>query len=173
MRTYYFVIDGQQYGPVKPDQVTDLDITPTTLTWHEGLENWINASDIPEIANILIQKRERPTADVPEPQIHNEEPPVLPPATEKIQPVNTDSECPKPRLGLAIFSAIMFPTGIAAIVKTSLIKTRWAEGRYDDARWLAKSAHKYAIASIISGIALIAFIIFYYVMLISILLYGY
>ncbi|MDE6449226.1 MAG: GYF domain-containing protein [Muribaculaceae bacterium] len=172
MRTYYFVIDDQQYGPVQPDQVTSLDITPSTLTWHEGLENWVKASDIPEIANILSQQRIQSPAYTPVPPVHDEEP-VSHPATGNIHPVGTDSECPKPRLGLAIFSAIMFPIGIAAIVKTSLIKTRWEQGRHDDARWLAKSAHKYAIASIISGISLIAFIIFYYVMLISILIYGY
>ncbi len=172
MHTYYFVIDGQQYGPTQLDQVAALDITPSTLTWHEGLENWIKASDIPEIADILTQKRNMSTADMHDTQIQVEKP-ASQPTNDSIQPVDTDNECPKPRLGLAIFSAIMFPIGIAAIVKTSLIKTRWAQGRRDDARWLAKSAHKYAIASIISGIVMIAFIIFYYVMLISILIYGY
>lgn len=179
MRTYYFVIDGHQYGPVQPDQVATLDITATTLTWYEGLDNWAQAATIPEIAAILADKEAMPENETsPQPAASGEEavarpelpPPPSAPAIERPTGTEPDEECPRPRLGLAIFSAIMFPTGIAAIVKTALIRTRWNEGRYDDARWLAKSAHKYSIMSIIIGSIFIALIIIYYIVIISILI---
>ena len=175
MRTYYFTIDGQQCGPVQLDQVAKLDITPDTLTWYEGLENWIQAAEIPEISAILTDKKTMPSISRPAPPAIEEAKDTSGHTTAASntqsgmsiqQKTEPDEECPRPRLGLAIFSAIMFPTGIAAIVKTSLIKTRWEQGRYDDARWLAQSARKFSIMSIIIGAIFIALIITYYISII-------
>lgn len=178
MRTYYFVIDGKQYGPVKLDEVSALGITPTTLTWYEGMDNWAQAAAIPEIADIIYAKQktetEKPATTVPDemppvPEQNNQiqGTPSHPKEQPAIHPAESDDECPQPHLGLAIFSAIMFPTGIAAIVKTSLIKPRWQQGRYDDARWLAKTARKVSITSIILGAIMLALVITYYIALIS------
>ena len=85
-------------------------------------------------------------------------------------PELAENECPKPELGLAIFSAIMFPLGIAAIVKTALIKVRWNQGRYDDARWLAKTAHQYAVRSLVIGFVLLGIVLTYYFVLLAFIL---
>lgn len=59
--------------------------------------------------------------------------------------------CPPNRLTLSIISAVLFPLGIAAIVKSFMVTTRYNEGRYEDAEWLSNSAKKYAIVSIVIG----------------------
>lgn len=82
---------------------------------------------------------------------------------------HTKNECPKQSLGLAIFSAIMFPTGIVAIVKTALVKMRWNQGRYDDAYKLARSARRYAITSIIIGAILVVIYVVYYIALLALI----
>lgn len=91
---------------------------------------------------------------------YNQQPNVDPYAAQKYQPAgqyddNGDSmpAPPSAHLLLAFIGAIMFfPTGIAAIVKSSLVGKRYNEYRFEDARWLSKSSKSWAIASIIIGV---------------------
>ncbi len=144
---YYIAIDGKQSGPYSFDQLCSMGLKHDTLVWRQGMDNWAQAAAIDELSPAIIGNRPGDNGS-------------------GVPTYNEEDECPKPHLGLAIFAAIMFPTGIAAIVKTALIKVRWNQGRHDDARWLAKTARKYSIMSIVIGAILLAIVIFYYVMLI-------
>lgn len=157
MKQYFIAKDGKQTGPYSLEEVRSMSLSPDTLVWYNGMENWAKAATLPELEDLFTSDSNEPAQA---PNVSNQATP------------EPDDECPKQHLGLAIFSAIMFPTGIAAIVKTVLIKTRWQQGRYDDARWLAKTAHKYSIMSIILGAILIALVIIYYVVIISVLLHA-
>jgi len=52
----YYDSDGtNQYGPFSIEELSDKKIIKETLIWHEGIEDWKKASDIPELANIIAQ----------------------------------------------------------------------------------------------------------------------
>lgn len=46
---YHVVIEGQAVGPYTPQQLAALGINGETLVWYQGLENWIPASQVPEV----------------------------------------------------------------------------------------------------------------------------
>lgn len=151
MKQYYIAVDGKQSGPYSFEELCSMGLKANTLVWRQGMENWTQAGAIDKLSPAIIGNRPGDNGS-------------------GIRHYNEENECPKQHLGLAIFAAIMFPTGIAAIVKTALIKVRWNEGRYDDARWLAKTARKYSIMSIVIGVILLAIVILYYVILITIII---
>lgn len=49
---YFYLENGVQKGPATADQLARA-ITPRTLLWHEGMEDWIAAEEIPEIRALL------------------------------------------------------------------------------------------------------------------------
>jgi len=54
MNTQYFIIiDGQQQGPYPKEILRIQGMTPETFVWREGLEAWVPASTLPELADIL------------------------------------------------------------------------------------------------------------------------
>ena len=50
MRQWYYTHGGQKYGPIaEPDLVAMFEsgqLTPDTMVWNEGLENWVSARDV-------------------------------------------------------------------------------------------------------------------------------
>ena len=51
--TYYMVIDGRQAGPFVREELKYHSLRPETLVWRVGLENWVPASTLPELADLL------------------------------------------------------------------------------------------------------------------------
>ena len=60
---YYMIINGQQTEPLTADKLREAGLTPDTPVWREGLENWVKASTLPELADLLAT--EQPVADYP------------------------------------------------------------------------------------------------------------
>jgi membrane protease subunit (stomatin/prohibitin family) len=54
---YFIAIDGQQKGPLTPDQlkaeIAANRITRQTLVWKNGMTNWTALETLPELANLL------------------------------------------------------------------------------------------------------------------------
>lgn len=50
---YYYAADNQQRGPVTLEQLAHVGLKPDTLVWHEGLDQWVAASSLPEVAALL------------------------------------------------------------------------------------------------------------------------
>lgn len=52
MSQWYYAHDNQQQGPVNEVELKEFiatgKISPTTLVWHEGMENWATADSVPE-----------------------------------------------------------------------------------------------------------------------------
>lgn len=166
MAQYYIVIDGQQSGPYSLDELISLpQYSHEAYVWCEGMADWAHAGEISELTALENAASEESMKGPQQPLDEQ-------PQSQAVHDGGTDTpgECPEPRLGLAIFSAIMFPIGIAAIVKTALIRVRWNQGRYDDARWLAKTAHKYAVTSIVTGFIFLGLFITYYIFIIEFIL---
>ena len=56
MAQYYLVKDGQRVGPFELEQLAQLELTPETLAWTEGMANWEPAGTIPALASIFAPK---------------------------------------------------------------------------------------------------------------------
>ena len=53
MASYYIIEDNQQAGPFTLDQLRSRGIGHDTSVWTEGMPNWLPASQIPELQQVL------------------------------------------------------------------------------------------------------------------------
>jgi len=53
MDKYYIVTDNQQKGPYSIEELQELNISLSTLVWNEGMENWVEAKNVPELRNVI------------------------------------------------------------------------------------------------------------------------
>jgi len=54
---YYMIIDGQQAGPFVREELKCHNIKPESMVWREGLENWVAASALPELAELFASQQ--------------------------------------------------------------------------------------------------------------------
>lgn len=50
---WYIISNGQQVGPLQKDQLTAYNISPSTMVWREGMQNWEPAGNVSELSDIL------------------------------------------------------------------------------------------------------------------------
>ena len=50
---YYMVINGQQAGPYEESELSEQGLTRSTLVWREGLSQWTQAGEVPELKRLL------------------------------------------------------------------------------------------------------------------------
>lgn len=53
---YYYLINSQQLGPVKAEELVSCGVTAETLVWTEGMANWVPAKDVAELRGIFEQQ---------------------------------------------------------------------------------------------------------------------
>lgn len=51
---YYIIIEGRQTGPFSKDVLASQHINGETLVWRVGLPDWVKASSLPELSDILV-----------------------------------------------------------------------------------------------------------------------
>ena len=56
---YFMIINGQQVGPLDRHQLLANGLTPATHVWREGLPDWVLASTLPELADLLAPEEPR------------------------------------------------------------------------------------------------------------------
>lgn len=67
---YYMVVDEKSTGPFTLDEVTlHPKLTPETLVWKPGIDNWVAAKTLPELAQTFAN--ERNVHDQIPPDFHN------------------------------------------------------------------------------------------------------
>ncbi len=52
MKEYYINQNGKQEGPLTFEELQKIKINSTAMVWHEGLNEWVLATEIPEINEI-------------------------------------------------------------------------------------------------------------------------
>jgi hypothetical protein len=52
-KEFYLEINGARKGPISKLEIKKLAITPQTLIWFEGLEDWKMIKDVPELKDVL------------------------------------------------------------------------------------------------------------------------
>ena len=56
MDYYYLDADMRQVGPVSLDDLVAAGVTGDTMVWHEGLEEWTKAGNLPEVVKAMERK---------------------------------------------------------------------------------------------------------------------
>lgn len=71
---YYMVVDEQSTGPYTLDELTlHPKLTPDTLVWKPGIDNWVAAKTFPELAPAFINRQQYQTPpDYNQNNNHNE-----------------------------------------------------------------------------------------------------
>lgn len=60
MKTYYYAIGKQQFGPFSLDELKEKNLLRDALVWHDKMKDWIEAERIEELAGLF--KSASPTA---------------------------------------------------------------------------------------------------------------
>lgn len=51
---WFIILNGKQEGPYSFEELREIkEITPDTLAWKEGMENWLPIRDIPELKKLF------------------------------------------------------------------------------------------------------------------------
>ena len=165
---YWINHNGVQSGPVDLEGLKEMGLTSTAYVWHEGLSDWVNITQLPELQGLYetvatsVQQQDTPQAVVNEgvmPHSPEGEPVVTgqpyqaPQPQMPQQPVGTEP-CPPTNLVWAIITTVLccIPTGIVAIVYALKVTNKYREGDIEGAKKASETGAWWCIASIILGI---------------------
>lgn len=139
---YYISVAGQRIGPIEENELIHNNITPDTLVWCEGMEQWQAAGSVPALAHILANRTPASGATPPPPpSVPQTMPPDLPSGDDK-KGDDKDNQ-PKPKykpdnhmtraiaittLGLVCCTFLPSVFGIIAISKASKSTQLWKAG---------------------------------------------
>lgn len=156
MNEYYYLDQAnQKHGPMP---ITSLRgaISPHTLVWTSGMENWTPASQVPELAQILAAPAAPQTPQQPPQHPYGYQQPQPQQPSQSYYGQQQSSVMPRPDNNLvwAILSTILccLPLGIVSIVYSCKVNGLYEQGRYKEATDAAENAKKFAIISAICGL---------------------
>lgn len=66
MKQYYIISNGVQLGPYTKEELGLQNLTPSTPVWREGLSEWVEASTLPELAEVLQSASVNPSYENPQ-----------------------------------------------------------------------------------------------------------
>lgn len=66
MDYYYLDADMRQVGPVSLDDLVASGVKGDTMVWHEGLEEWAKAGNLPEVVKAMERKARPATPEKPQ-----------------------------------------------------------------------------------------------------------
>lgn len=173
----YWIItdDNRQAGPYSLQDLSECDITPDTPVWHDGLNDWVKASEVEELAALLASQPpavpvEEPTGaqviitcDNAEPQQQQpaDQPAspaviyvpayAIPPGYVPVVPAGTEPKSPPSYLVWAIICTIVcfLPLGVCAIIFSTKVKSHFKAGRLDKAYRASELAALFVILSFV------------------------
>lgn len=148
MQQYYYLNSAnQQCGPIEPTAFAACGLTPDTMVWSEGMNDWTRISDIPELMRYLA-------------------PPVpVPGYAPGSYSQNAPFSKPDSNLVWAILSTILccIPTGVYAIICASKVDGLWNQGFFDEAKRMSRQAWVWSLVgagvNVVFMIVYIAFIV--------------
>ena len=158
MKKYFYAENGEKIGPLTYEELCSANISPDTLVWSEGMDDWKCAGDVEELDGLFSGDR----SDVP--------PPVPPETTlvfqEEAPAANisdTAKRPPKSWLVESILATIFccLPFGIAGIVYASKVEGRFMAGDYAGAEEASKQAARWTKYSFILGIIYVIIVLIY------------
>lgn len=124
---FYFIRNGQQIGPIEAEQLAQENITPQTMVWRQGMEDWKEARLLPELDFLWQNNATNGTSGVPPFQAPPRQQPFAP---QNNTPYNIYAnggippKCPPTYLAFAIIVTIFctWPLGIPAIINATRVE---------------------------------------------------
>ena len=167
---YYIAVNGRHEGPYEVEQLKNLNITPDTYVWCEGMTDWKPASEVEEVRVAMIANA---SVQTPPPFSGATVPPACPStpsfqaqSASQMQPTTT----PKTWLVESILVTLLccLPFGIVAIIKASDVNSAIARGDYAAAAVASKEAGKWTKIGFWCGVAVMILYLLYAIMLFAI-----
>lgn len=130
-RYYYLGPEGRQMGPYSFSELRSR-ITPETIVWREGMDDWAPASTVPELAELFHSSTQSYAST------------FTPPPVKK----------PDNWLVWSILSTLFccLPFGVVAIVYSAQVDSQWYRGEHERAINSARKAKNFTIAGVICGV---------------------
>ncbi len=151
----YFYSDGiNKFGPFPLEELKQKNITKETLIWFQGLNEWLPASNIPELDEFFAPSS--PPSIIKDPPSFN---------TAGNSPHN--QQPPKTWLVESILATLFccLPLGIAGIVNASKVESRFYAGNVNGAIKASDDAAKWTKISV--GIGVGVGILYFFAMIAS------
>lgn len=148
---YYLLVEGQKKGPLPLEELKENGLSTETLVWREGLSEWVKASELEELSEVL--------AGIPPC------PPTNPEEKSSKRP-----PCPKTWLAESILSACLccLPFGIVGIVYAAKVDSAYLQGNDEMALRYSKLARNWTLAA--AGSALLIALLYMLFLVLMILL---
>lgn len=119
---FYILVGNTKQGPYPLEELKNKNITPHTLVWRSGLTEWVPASQLPELAELL-----------------SELPPDIPEASPRVMPKTWLVES----ILVTIFCCL--PFGIVGIVYAAKVENFFMRKEYEMAQMYSKRAKNWTL----------------------------
>lgn len=146
MKDLYFKnSQGQTFGPISLDEIPLHPITPETIVWRPGMQDWVKAATIPEVMNYV-------------PPTNNDNVSPSPPSVECefVRPNN----CMGWSLIAVVLSScssfIMLPFGVVALIYSFLVDDKWNNGYYKEAIDYSRKSYNWSTIAIYGTLIIFA-----------------
>ena len=158
---YWINHNGVQTGPVELDAIKEMKLTSKAFVWHEGLNEWVNITQVPELQGFYVADQVQDGVVTGQPVQPVQQQTSYQPAQQQPQYVGQEpvqeapaAECPPTNLVWAIISTLLccLPAGIVAIIYAIKVQNKYREGDIEGAKRASEVGAWWCIASIILGI---------------------
>ena len=163
MKKYFYIRNGQKQGPFSLEEMRTQCITPETMVWFAGLEEWTAARNVAELVPFLVAEPVSVCQPVNEaPSIEKPEKLVRPPRTWLAESILATLFC-------------CLPLGIVGIVYAAKVENRFYSGDLEGAEMASREAKRWTLISFWVGLASIVITVLFYFLLIggALMLEGY
>lgn len=163
---YWLMKDGVRLGPMTFAELVRSVDSPSAPVWREGLPDWCAAETVPELSGLFRMASPQQQPQYQQPQQPYQQPAAVPrpvfATTPAPGPHRPETPMPNTYLAWSIVTMVLccVPTGIAAIIYSSKVSSRWTAGDLDGARSASDNAALWIIISIVCGLIAVPFQIF-------------
>ena len=157
---YWINHNGVQSGPVDLDALKEMKLTSKAHVWHEGLSDWVNITQVPELQGLYTMAEESANVATGQPYQPAQTPSAAQPmqqpqqANQQPQQGAPAEPCPPTNLVWAIITTLLccLPAGIVGIFYAIKVQNKYREGDIEGAKRASETGAWWCIASIILGI---------------------
>jgi hypothetical protein len=162
----YFYSDGiNQFGPYTIEELKEKSISPDTLIWYQGLDEWMPASDAP-LLNEELGFVKKPMIEISDEDLQKEKDQMI--RSEGRVEIHSDFQQGMPRSWLveSILVTIFCcqPIGIVGIIFAAQVEPKFNKGDFDGAK---KASEMAGIFTKVGFFLSLAFIVFYFLLVLS------
>lgn len=193
MDYYYLDADMRQVGPVSLDDLVAAGVKGDTMVWHEGLEEWAKAGNLPEVVKAMERKARPATPEKPQAPESPESPekpespgnPESPESPEAVVIAAADDEIipkrPSKRLGMNIAMMVLttlnplyilglmlvVPFAAMSITFGAIGESAYNRENYRLADRFGRLGYGFGKAALISGLIILLLEILFFVAILS------